>query len=736
MAAAADGTSSTSPRGAAAEEAAPPPSPEKAAGSTSPKTQAASSPRPVVQTKQSSILQPQKGSRAVGPSPVVDANGEDLRLGARVRVRDHEDQNWQTGTVTGLRPLKVQVDGWDEGFMWGTVEKVEHQSPASKTPADVAAEPQGRIFNLVASSRVQILQRHRSLRESLMAAIVKDDPAEIESLLNRGASLQEHYYSKRLEAQVDAKTMNFVGNFTAKGAKSGLVNPVDWAVLERRPRAALQILTLADGRLVFDRDEEQSHLVKIDIARQSRRAVNQCAFYGYQDLLWELLKRGAFVGQKNGAGESPLLVAVRGGRELTALLLLEHGAWPVEEHPRAVLQLAACHSMRRVLEVLVVQLQAVLPLPPFTMGAMPKPPEARTTQAWDRLVQELAIAQTAEERRLRLDLLMETARGQEPKSSIAELDHGWSRPTTAASNPEKVPSSWGADEPLLPWVAAACSSVVNAEKLAIQDAVDSRSSGGCTQQLAAIEDGSAAADAAPAPPLPAAPEQAQVIAQAGWTHERLANEVDKKSLNRLRGAFAGAIRRAEVTNFSKLMKEGSLLHVEFDLGFGGLGTCLDWAIVKDHPVEALQLIGAADEVKLGSYFAKISGAGFFWAVVQGYTEVLAAMLERGADVMQTHEVWSKGDRALELAVFGSRIKEIEVLLKYDAWEKEAEDRRDQLLRWARSRPTVAEAFRKNGIIKDKLPIPSYVRDTGFELTKIVKPDPPPAPEPTSAVPAT
>merc|ERR1711966_583468 len=94
------------------------------------------------------------------------------------------------------------------------------------------------------------------------------------------------------------------------------------------------------------------------------------------------------------------------------------------------------------------------------------------------------------------------------------------------------------------------------------------------------------------------------------------------------------------------------------------------------------------------------------------------------DVMQTHEVWSKGDRALELAVFGSRVPEIEVLFQYNAWEKETEERQVQLLRWARSRPTVAEVFRQKGLIKEKPPVPSYLRDNGFELTKIVKPDAP------------
>ena len=42
---------------------------------------------------------------------------------------------------------------------------------------------------------------------------------------------------------------------------------VDWAVLERRPHAAMQLLQLADGRTVFERDEEQSSLGRLDLAR-------------------------------------------------------------------------------------------------------------------------------------------------------------------------------------------------------------------------------------------------------------------------------------------------------------------------------------------------------------------------------------------------------------------------------------------------------------------------------------
>jgi len=109
----------------------------------------------------------------------------------------------------------------------------------------------------------------------------------------------------------------------------------------------------------------------------------------------------------------------------------------------------------------------------------------------------------------------------------------------------------------------------------------------------------------------------------------------------------------------------------------------------------------ADTQKIGDLLAAEAHAAFFWAVSQGYLEVLKELLRRGADVAQPSPLRTleamQGKTALAVAVLGLRKAEVQLLLKYGAWDKEPEPRRQLLLSWAQERKPIAEAFREAGV---------------------------------------
>jgi len=139
--------------------------------------------------------------------------------------------------------------------------------------------------------------------------------------------------------------------------------------------------------------------------------------------------------------------------------------------------------------------------------------------------------------------------------------------------------------------------------------------------------------------------------------------------------------------------------MRLDLGFGELGNCLDLAVVKGSPSKAMLLFEIADDVGIGEALATEAVAAFFWSVTQGYTEVLEALMKRGAVISQTHKVWSSGNSALDIAVFGSRCPEATLLLAAGAWEFESEDRRKELLRWSQHRPTMLQVLKTAGVVQ-------------------------------------
>jgi len=150
--------------------------------------------------------------------------------------------------------------------------------------------------------------------------------------------------------------------------------------------------------------------------------------------------------------------------------------------------------------------------------------------------------------------------------------------------------------------------------------------------------------------------------------------------------------------------------------------------VSGRPDSALLLFELADERGQGDALAQGARAGLFWAVSEGYSEVVKQLLRRGADVAQHSPVGSlkvvQGDTLLAVAVFGGRKNETLELLRYGAWEKETPPAREQLLAWASSRKPVAEAFREGGVYGFDKVLAPFVHP--YRNQGIYEPDYPPA----------
>mmetsp|Transcript_104271 Transcript_104271/g.185321 ORF Transcript_104271/g.185321 Transcript_104271/m.185321 type:complete len:515 (-) Transcript_104271:306-1850(-) len=194
------------------------------------------------------------------------------------------------------------------------------------------------------SNPKKLQKLHEELRTNLMEAIRKGEHWWIKSLVTRGASLLPHYYSARL----GGKAADF--RATSKGLRSGLVNPVDWAALEGCFKEAMLLLELADGKLVFGRDESQSFLTVLELAKQCRRAVAVAAGKGQVQFLQMLLERGADSAQQNFQGETALQIAVRAGKQEVVEILLQFGAWELEPRKQDVLARAEAQRMLEIVK--------------------------------------------------------------------------------------------------------------------------------------------------------------------------------------------------------------------------------------------------------------------------------------------------------------------------------------------------------------------------------------------------
>lgn len=295
------------------------------------------------------------------------------------------------GKPTAIKP----VEGPSPSTLDAQDRHPEHIAPVEALPAHLALDSVGR-------KRI-----HENLRRDLMQAIRDDDPVQIEALVKRGAPLFCHYYSGHNEPRTAGQprypwTPRKAAYWTSKGPDSGLINPVDWATLEHRPRAALQLLLIQHKTLVFSRDENQSFLEQLDLARTSKRAVNAAAFRGWTELLQKLLELGGDVAQKNPKGESALFVAVREGQQEAAAMLLKHGAWSLEERKCDVLQSAIARRVTSVLQAAGVAVGSD--------GVNPQVPA--------EMVKILTGANTEDEKKFLIERMLEKGRKEAP--SVAE----------------------------------------------------------------------------------------------------------------------------------------------------------------------------------------------------------------------------------------------------------------------------------------------------------------------------
>ncbi|CAJ1335585.1 unnamed protein product [Effrenium voratum] len=198
----------------------------------------------------------------------------------------------------------------------------------------------------VAKSPAQLLKMHAALRKELLEGIQRQNRVQMRSALNRGASVRAHYYSSRVPARLG---MPELGG-TAKGPRSSLVNPVDWAVLEGFYQEAIFLLDLTEGHVSFNRDEERSSLQVVQMAKECRQAVVVACQKGQELLLRALLAKGASCLQQDAFERSALHVAALVGDEVAVKLLLERGAWAPEDRKPEVLRLAEAHRMHCIIE--------------------------------------------------------------------------------------------------------------------------------------------------------------------------------------------------------------------------------------------------------------------------------------------------------------------------------------------------------------------------------------------------
>lgn len=178
---------------------------------------------------------------------------------------------------------------------------------------------------------VENLRRQDSLRIQLMDAIRRDHFARIDVLIKSGAPLSAHYYHPAF--------CHFAANPTDKDAS--LVNPVDWATLDLKFQAALYILDVGAGMVdMAEARPRPAVLPEIDLARETRVAVNQATHYGHIRLVKMLVEMGASVGQCNNEGYSALAVAIQKNHREIMTYLLQHQAWDLEKRQQQVWELA------------------------------------------------------------------------------------------------------------------------------------------------------------------------------------------------------------------------------------------------------------------------------------------------------------------------------------------------------------------------------------------------------------
>lgn len=232
------------------------------------------------------------------------------------------------GAIVGVQASPKLGSAVDSREMPWLLKKVRPDRPLS---------PIRRQIPNPGANPIHVHRTQDDVRKRLLAAIRKEDEAEILALVRKGATLLPRYHHPGYNLEI--------------GAGPGeLVHPVDWAALDIRFKSAVCLLGLSDLAVAFERDVGGSENVPVTLARDCKYAVYLAARHGHPGLLHALLERGGNVGQVVH-GESALLAAVRFRWEPCARMLLHAGAWECEGQPHDVLRHAREAKIHCVLEV-------------------------------------------------------------------------------------------------------------------------------------------------------------------------------------------------------------------------------------------------------------------------------------------------------------------------------------------------------------------------------------------------
>mmetsp|Transcript_10838 Transcript_10838/g.24556 ORF Transcript_10838/g.24556 Transcript_10838/m.24556 type:complete len:677 (-) Transcript_10838:59-2089(-) len=474
----------------------------------------------------------------------------------------------------------------------------------------------GPMASRVASSKVHLANVTR-LQSLLLKAIEAEELAEIEGLVQQGAPLLAKYSSQRTAGrglELPSPTMK------DKDTAVDLVNPVDWAALALKFRAAVKLLEVGDGKVEFGRDQQGSYFVRHSLAKQTRRALTVAAFRNATQLLAMLLARNADVKQTNAYGESALKLATRQGHEKAVAMLLKHGAWDAEERKQELLQLARSRGVASILEEAGVSATAakeVEIVPPSV------PPS-------DTLIDELRSIGDDGDRAFKVDRFLELAGQVVQPPGVA---------------PQELASPSRARRLLRP---------------------------------------------------ASAPSHARV------SDTPMEIVMTKMELRRESSALAAdlhhAIRKGDLARIQALELRGASFQGQFDIGQGVLGNCVDLACTVGQPQVAMALLSIAQQ--RGLELAANAKAAFFWAVLQGSSDVLQVLLDGKASPGQRLHASSDtepGSTALELAILAWRAKEVDMLLGAGAWEHETEERQVELLACVSMRKPIQAVFLARGL---------------------------------------